>query len=233
VKGEQQIMSAMMTAMQQGGMPPSTAFLTPAHRADIQATGKRIDDIYEQVRLSPEVQNGDPSAWHAIPPAAANQLAQLLTGVLQRVLGMNVQVDMNNEEYIEEMRAAGKQLPAEMDPLFPRKDSAASPGAAASSSTAASSSRGATSPSTSAQGAAAAMAGLSLGTTSGSSSSASGGSGSRSGCRVCGATTRQDGKTKLLQCSRCKDKGCLYCSAACQKQDWPRHKQTCVPAASS
>jgi len=32
-------------------------------------------------------------------------------------------------------------------------------------------------------------------------------------------------KAATKQCSRCKDE--VYCSRACQKRDWPKHKQTC------
>jgi hypothetical protein len=84
--------------------------------------------------------------------------------------------------------------------------------------------------------AAAAAAGSATGTSSTPESSSNPGSSSNSSsnhaCRVCGSVTRHDGNAKLLRCTICKDKGCLYCSPACQKQDWPRHKQTCVPARS-
>lgn len=39
-------------------------------------------------------------------------------------------------------------------------------------------------------------------------------------CRQCGATDK-----KLLKCARCHFE--RYCSSACQKKDWPRHKQLC------
>jgi hypothetical protein len=249
------------------------------------------------VRQSEEVRRNR-GKWVVMPKPAADQVTQFIQGVMDRTLspmGIEVVVDLNNEEAVEEARAEGRQIPAEIDALFPCKDSPAaaapapaaapagsgsSPGAASSSST--SSSRGAPKPLKPAQDAAAAMTGLSLGATGASSSSspagasssagrpaaatgasssggggasssssqaaatsstgrpaaataaaAAGSSSSRAGCRVCGATTRQDGNTKLHQCSRCKDKGCLYCSPACQKQDWPRHKQTCTPAASA
>lgn len=44
-------------------------------------------------------------------------------------------------------------------------------------------------------------------------------------CKVCQAKTKPDGGV-LLQCSRCRS--VKYCSAACQRQDWPAHKPSCV-----
>ncbi len=44
-------------------------------------------------------------------------------------------------------------------------------------------------------------------------------------CKVCKAKTKPDGGS-LLQCSRCRS--VKYCSAACQRQDWPTHKPSCV-----
>jgi hypothetical protein len=41
---------------------------------------------------------------------------------------------------------------------------------------------------------------------------------------VCGRTTKLDG-TPLFTCSRCRVQH--YCSAACQREDWPRHKLEC------
>ncbi|TFK87139.1 hypothetical protein K466DRAFT_491419 [Polyporus arcularius HHB13444] len=40
-------------------------------------------------------------------------------------------------------------------------------------------------------------------------------------CSVC----RGKGKPKIMACSKCQK--VRYCSAACQKKDWPRHKPTC------
>ncbi|KAI1485466.1 hypothetical protein F5X96DRAFT_674610 [Biscogniauxia mediterranea] len=38
-----------------------------------------------------------------------------------------------------------------------------------------------------------------------------------------------DDKARLLRCARCKM--ARYCSAACQRMDWPIHKRVCVPRA--
>jgi len=46
---------------------------------------------------------------------------------------------------------------------------------------------------------------------------------SREFCRSC---YKEDLKTKLFQCSRCKQVS--YCSKECQKADWPNHKRSCV-----
>jgi hypothetical protein len=59
--------------------------------------------------------------------------------------------------------------------------------------------------------------------------SAGHGQGSGSGgqvdcCATCNATSRSDGKA-LMRCSACR--GVSYCSGACQKQDWGRHKGAC------
>lgn len=45
-------------------------------------------------------------------------------------------------------------------------------------------------------------------------------------CKVCQAKTKPDGGV-LLQCSRCRS--IKYCSAACQRKDWPIHKPACIP----
>jgi len=44
-------------------------------------------------------------------------------------------------------------------------------------------------------------------------------------CRVCGKTGRVADKT-ILRCGRCKI--ATYCSATCQRKDWPSHKTDCV-----
>ena len=44
-------------------------------------------------------------------------------------------------------------------------------------------------------------------------------------CSICGQTEGQ-----LKNCGRCGVK--KYCSAECQKMDWPRHKDQCTPRAS-
>ena len=47
-------------------------------------------------------------------------------------------------------------------------------------------------------------------------------------CSGCGKTrseTSSDGKLKL--CEKCSGKGARYCSLACQKSDWARHKKEC------
>jgi len=43
-------------------------------------------------------------------------------------------------------------------------------------------------------------------------------------CHVCGVT-RAEGGGPLLQCSGCRR--AYYCSPACQKEDWKRHKSDC------
>lgn len=45
-------------------------------------------------------------------------------------------------------------------------------------------------------------------------------------CKVCQAKTKPDGGV-LLQCSRCRS--IKYCSATCQRKDWPIHKPACIP----
>lgn len=47
-------------------------------------------------------------------------------------------------------------------------------------------------------------------------------------CRVSASSTDDAVIKKLLKCGRCRTK--LYCSRACQKADWARHKLACRPA---
>ncbi|KAF8535384.1 hypothetical protein BDD12DRAFT_855523 [Trichophaea hybrida] len=44
-------------------------------------------------------------------------------------------------------------------------------------------------------------------------------------CYVCGEITSGEEKKPLLSCSRCHK--AAYCSQACQKKDWKRHKAVC------
>ncbi|KAL7623433.1 hypothetical protein AAE478_007115 [Parahypoxylon ruwenzoriense] len=44
-------------------------------------------------------------------------------------------------------------------------------------------------------------------------------------CAVCGKGT-EDG-VSILSCGRCKAR--WFCGTACQRQDWPSHKKTCIP----
>ncbi|GAA5986100.1 hypothetical protein JCM5350_004433 [Sporobolomyces pararoseus] len=48
-------------------------------------------------------------------------------------------------------------------------------------------------------------------------------------CTGCHLTAKEAGSKKLLYCGRCKkvDRVVPYCSASCQKKDWPEHKKTC------
>lgn len=52
----------------------------------------------------------------------------------------------------------------------------------------------------------------------------------RYGANVCGGCGAEDGKEgiHLRSCARCK--GRKYCSKACQKKQWPTHKEVCVEA---
>jgi hypothetical protein len=55
--------------------------------------------------------------------------------------------------------------------------------------------------------------------------SAAGQGGSQAACcAACGATSRPDGKA-LQMCSACR--GVSYCSGACQKRHWSKHKEGC------
>ncbi|KDQ17581.1 hypothetical protein BOTBODRAFT_155631 [Botryobasidium botryosum FD-172 SS1] len=44
-------------------------------------------------------------------------------------------------------------------------------------------------------------------------------------CAVCRKTAEETGSKSLMLCSRCK--GRRYCSADCQRADWPTHKTVC------
>ena len=47
----------------------------------------------------------------------------------------------------------------------------------------------------------------------------------------CACCEEKRADVRFLACGRCKTT--FYCSAACQKQDWPQHKQTCQPPSTS
>lgn len=52
-----------------------------------------------------------------------------------------------------------------------------------------------------------------------------------SSCAVCSAVFSDRDRMKgLFRCSRCSS--VRYCSRECQKEDWPRHKEHCVPRGS-
>lgn len=79
--------------------------------------------------------------------------------------------------------------------------------------------------------AAAAAAGAPTEQSSAAAESAAAAAGSGEGraraCRVCRVSA--DGDVVLMRCSRCRSKADMYCSRACQKADWGRHKQGCQP----
>ena len=48
----------------------------------------------------------------------------------------------------------------------------------------------------------------------------------RNRCHKCDKTGKRK-KDKLSKCGRCE--AITYCSRECQAEDWPRHKDNCVP----
>ena len=48
----------------------------------------------------------------------------------------------------------------------------------------------------------------------------------RNRCHKCDKTGRRK-KDKLSKCGKCE--AITYCSRECQEEDWPRHKDNCVP----
>ena len=48
----------------------------------------------------------------------------------------------------------------------------------------------------------------------------------RNRCHKCDKTGKRK-KDKLSKCARCH--AVTYCSRECQVEDWPRHKENCVP----
>ena len=50
--------------------------------------------------------------------------------------------------------------------------------------------------------------------------------GIKAGCKSCGKSGSDDSGKGLLQCSRCQ--AVRYCSVACQRHDWKRHKAECT-----
>ena len=44
-------------------------------------------------------------------------------------------------------------------------------------------------------------------------------------CHKCSKTVT--GKRKLSKCGRCQS--ITYCGRECQREDWPRHSQYCIP----
>jgi hypothetical protein len=48
--------------------------------------------------------------------------------------------------------------------------------------------------------------------------------GGQTACAACGAASTADGKA-LKMCSACR--GVSYCSGACQKRDWSKHRVAC------
>ncbi|KAI9025708.1 hypothetical protein DFJ74DRAFT_705203 [Hyaloraphidium curvatum] len=46
-------------------------------------------------------------------------------------------------------------------------------------------------------------------------------------CRTCAKTEGEGPEGRLLSCARCKSAS--YCSSACQKKDWTKHKVDCTP----
>ena len=47
-------------------------------------------------------------------------------------------------------------------------------------------------------------------------------------CATCGENAAQAGVSNLKKCARCRTP-IRYCSASCQKADWPQHKLVCRP----
>jgi hypothetical protein len=251
-KNEAFILKSVTHCLACGGLPTSTDFLTPAQWADIKAVAQQMDSILLEHQLNPL----DEPPILMIP--IADQLERLVSDMTLRILKSLGLVLDDDKEVAEQAPAAerphlgssGPRLPPRRRPAAaasrpgapsntssrapaPVQAAAADVAALSLSPTGASSSRGG---GTSRQigGGNQAPVQAAAGTTATPGSSGNpGDSGSKHCCHVCGSTTRHDGKAKLLKCTVCKDKDCLYCSPACQKQDWSRHKQTCTPAAGS
>lgn len=60
---------------------------------------------------------------------------------------------------------------------------------------------------------------------SSSASSSSDNPSERKQCSECGMNAQECARGKLLRCARCSS--VYYCSRACQRKAWPRHKEKC------